>query len=86
MELACGLSDYEDTQHFDCATWLHKARHKAERTVDLEVKKTANVIVGAFRVGNFLSMHFRDLLSAAQANESQRRLWRAYKDSRRGSL
>jgi len=34
-----GLSDDEDTQHFDCATWLHKAREMPKEQFRREVEK-----------------------------------------------
>jgi hypothetical protein len=43
MELLCGLSasdgGNEDRQHFDCATWLHKAREMPKGKVKREVEK-----------------------------------------------
>ena len=34
-----GLSDDEDRQHFDCATWLHKAPRDAEGSGPFELKE-----------------------------------------------
>ena len=34
-----GLSGNEDRQHFDCATWLHKARELPKEQFKREVEK-----------------------------------------------
>jgi hypothetical protein len=34
-----GLSDDEARQHFDCATWLHKAREVPKEQLKREVEK-----------------------------------------------
>src|ERR1017187_10750510 len=56
------LSDGEDRQHFDCATWLHKAREMSKGKVKREVEKeltgreteaweTNHASVGPLRIG-----------------------------------